>query len=151
MASASRPWLPQGVILFSHGDVSYELLRELETRHHGETTLLARQRTARSIGGQLERVPQPLSTPLRDLLRRLLQREPSDRPASAAELEAELRACLSTLGTAYGATEAALEVRGSLAAARSRQEHVTATEPGVFPDCIPLATDDITTESGPRA
>ncbi|WP_224363608.1 serine/threonine-protein kinase [Hyalangium versicolor] len=100
---------------------------------------------------ELERVLQPVSEPLRDILRRLLQREPSARPSTAAELEVELRACLAARGSVYGAAEAAAEVRTSLAAASSSQEHVTATEPGVFPECIPLSADDITTESGRRA
>jgi serine/threonine protein kinase len=96
---------------------------------------------------ELERVTQRLSKPLRDILRRLLQREPAARHATAAELEAELRAALAALGTPYGATEAAVEVRGSLAVARSRQERVTASEPGIFPDCILLPADAPSTES----
>jgi serine/threonine protein kinase len=98
--------------------------------------------------GAVERVTRRLSEPLRGILTRLLQRDPAARYATAAELEAELRANLGTLGTAYGATEAAVEVRGSLAAARTQQELVTAAEEGVFPDCIALPADAITTESG---
>lgn len=95
----------------------------------------------------VEQVTRRMSEPLRGILRRLLQRDPASRHASALELEAELRACLAALATPYGATEAAVEVRGSLAVARSRQERVTAREPGIFPDCILVPTDAITTES----
>jgi eukaryotic-like serine/threonine-protein kinase len=99
---------------------------------------------------ELESVTRPLSEPLRNILRRLLQRDPAARPASAAELEAELRACLAARGAKYGATEAAEEIRGSLAVAQSRREHVNARDSGAFPACVPLPTDTTTTESGRR-
>ncbi|MBN1206764.1 MAG: serine/threonine protein kinase [Myxococcaceae bacterium] len=97
---------------------------------------------------EVERVTRKLTEPLRGLLQRLLQRDPARRPATAAELEAELRARLAALEAPYGATEAAAEVRRSLLAAQARQDRITASEPGVFPDCIPLPSDLITTESG---
>lgn len=78
MSPVSRPWLPQGVILFSQDDFSYELIRELETSHHGEQTLLARERTARSIGGQviIKRLPlTQVDASTRALIRTRLEEE----------------------------------------------------------------------------
>jgi serine/threonine protein kinase len=89
-----------------------------------------------------------LTEPLRGILQRLLQRDPAARYATAAELEADLRACLAASGQGYGAAEAATEARGSLTEASTKQELVTTVEPGVFPDCLPLPAEAITTESG---
>jgi serine/threonine-protein kinase len=45
MATAKGPWNPQGVILFSQGELSYEFIRHEAFTHHGEHVMLARQRT----------------------------------------------------------------------------------------------------------
>lgn len=53
MATAKGPWNPQGVILFSQGSLSYEFLRHEEFTHHGESIMLARQRTPLGAEGQV--------------------------------------------------------------------------------------------------
>jgi serine/threonine protein kinase len=53
MATTSRSWNPEGVILFSQGDTSYELICELDTTDHGERSVLARRRTPKGAEGQV--------------------------------------------------------------------------------------------------
>ena len=53
MATAKGPWNPQGVILFSQGQVSYEFLRHEELTFHGERIMLARRRTPLGAEGQV--------------------------------------------------------------------------------------------------
>jgi serine/threonine protein kinase len=80
MSHTPGPWLPRGVILFSQEDISYELLRELETSRHGESTVLARQRTPQGIRGQVvvKRLP-------------LIEADPTTRERIRARLEEEVR------------------------------------------------------------
>ncbi|WP_224247454.1 serine/threonine protein kinase [Hyalangium gracile] len=148
----STDWdaLPQALTPPVKEQVLGALLTAVEAKLPDEVDELI-LRAATYAPQELERVLQPLSEPLRGILWRLLQRAPTARLPTAAALEAELRACLAALSTGYGAAEAAAEVRHSLAVARSHQEHVTPTEPGVFPDCIPLPPDELTTDSGRRA
>jgi serine/threonine protein kinase len=53
MATAKGPWKPEGVTLFSHGAVSYEFLRMLETTNHGESVMLAQLRTHAGPGDRV--------------------------------------------------------------------------------------------------
>lgn len=53
MATTKGPWYPQGVILFSQGELSYEFIRSEELTNHGEQIMLARQRSRLGAQGQV--------------------------------------------------------------------------------------------------
>jgi hypothetical protein len=45
MAFVKGRWVARGVTLFSEGELSYELIKELETTNPGESKVLAWERT----------------------------------------------------------------------------------------------------------
>lgn len=77
MATAKGPWHPQGVILFSQGELSYEFIRNEELTNHGEQIMLARQRSRLGAEGQV-----------------LVRCLPSDSPRYDPETHARIRARL---------------------------------------------------------
>jgi serine/threonine protein kinase len=53
MATTKGPWNPQGVILFSQGEFSYEFIRDEDLTNHGEQIMLARRRSRLGAEGQV--------------------------------------------------------------------------------------------------
>jgi serine/threonine protein kinase len=77
MATTKGPWHPQGVILFSQGELSYEFIRNEELTNHGEQIMLARRRSRQGAEGQV-----------------LVRCLPPDSPRYEPEIHARIRARL---------------------------------------------------------
>ncbi|HLL06308.1 MAG TPA: hypothetical protein VK539_37395 [Myxococcaceae bacterium] len=154
MATSRQPWSVPGVIVFSHGDLSYEvdlshpLIEELAQSRLGERTVPAYERTgSKRLRKVIVRsLPPPPSDahPLRSIVRKLLQRKPEDRYPSAAALEADLREGLAALGAPYGAPEALEEVLSSLTGASMKRGVLGPTSEGPLPPTMVTEADIIT-------
>jgi hypothetical protein len=136
MATVNGPWNPQGVILFSQGELSYEFVRHEAFTDHGERVMLARQRSRLGAEGQVVvRCLPPVSVreDFETHARARARLEEEVRLASylahpniarflaRCEVQGvlqELRAGLAAQGVVYGAAEAVAEARRAVSWAR---------------------------------